>query len=190
MFIGNSALTTARDDGERGERQIAANGFSEIRLSQNPSFRPVVHMPDVSYRLKLLKLRGVEKSFLRTGIVGFMFQSLPDLQQMHPRCLRHLPQKGRQGKPTDSPNAQNPPHSMPDSAPIKKQQPKLLFFIVHYTSCAFFAISSGILMPRISASFLLITMVYSFWCWMAAVSGLILPSRISAAMWPVWTPSL
>lgn len=73
---------------------------------------------------------------------------------------------------------------------IKNSSRSCCFFIAHYTSCAFFAISSGILMPRMSASFLLITMVYSFWCWIAAVSGLIFPSRISAAMWPVWTPSL
>ena len=54
-------------------------------------------------------------------------------------------------------------------AALKKQQGSPCCFsnrtdycMPYYTICAFFAISSGILIPRISASFLLITMVYSF----------------------------
>lgn len=55
---------------------------------------------------------------------------------------------------------------------------------------AFFRTSSGTVTPSSAAFFLLMNTRSSLAVWIGMVAGLALPSRMSAAMWPDWMPSL
>lgn len=97
------------------------------------------------------------------------------------------------------------PFFMHEKGRLYRRRPAFSFRLNLFDSCMpfyFFRISlfqtsfalalsaSGIWIPRVSASFLLITVSYSFWWRIGASAGFTLPSRMSAASSPVSRPSL